>query len=324
MPSPNADPMQSAAQRSVEPGTARKFWLQVHMDVSADQAPLLELLFDSLGALSVTFGDAGNDPILEPEPGEVPLWQRTRVSALFEGEQDPSALRTLISQTLDQDLSGRLRFERLKDQAWERAWLKDFRPMVFGKRLWVGPGEQAPVAGEAVTVCLEPGLAFGTGTHPTTALCLQWLDAANVLGKTLIDYGCGSGILAIAALRLGAASAMAVDQDPQALEATRTNADRNGVSNRLSVHPGTHLPPGQADILLANILAGTLIALCDRLSARVKPGGTVVLSGILAEQAQAVSSAFDPCFQMQPPVAKQEWVLLEGHRKVDGRKMKPA
>jgi ribosomal protein L11 methyltransferase len=274
------------------------------MDVSADQAPLLELLFDSLGALSVTFGDAGNDPILEPGPGEVPLWQRTRVSALFEGEQDPSALRTLIGQTLDRDLSGRLRFERLKDQAWERAWL-------------IGPGEQAPVAGEAVTVCLEPGLAFGTGTHPTTALCLRWLDGANVLGKTLIDYGCGSGILAIAALRLGAASAMAVDQDPQALEATRTNAHRNGVSNRLSVHPSTRLPPGQADILLANILADTLIALCDRLSARVKPGGTIVLSGILAEQAQAVGSAFDRCFQMQPPVAKQEWVLLAGHRKLD-------
>ncbi len=198
MPSPDADTMEYATHCPIEAEAAPGSWLQIHMDVSSDQAPLLELLFDSLGALSVTFGDAGDEPILEPGPGDTPLWRHTRVTALFEGEKDPDALAELIEGTLPRDLSGRLRFERLQDQAWERAWLKDFHPMRFGERLWVCPEDRQPDTPEAVTVRLEPGLAFGTGTHPSTALCLQWLDSADLRGRTLIDYGCGSGILAIA------------------------------------------------------------------------------------------------------------------------------
>lgn len=324
MSSSHADPKESAAHRSIEAEAAPGSWLQLHMDVSSDQAPLLELLFDSLGALSVTFGDAGDEPILEPGPGDTPLWRHTRVTALFEGERDTDDLKQLIAQTLPQDLSGRLEFERLQDKPWERAWLENFHPMRFGKRLWVCPEGQQPDTDEAVTVRLEPGLAFGTGTHPSTALCLQWLDNADLVEQTLIDYGCGSGILAIAALRLGAASATAVDHDPQALQATRSNAERNDILDRLRIESSTHSRPGRTDILLANILAETLVGLCDWLSAAVKPGGTIVLSGILVQQAAEVSNAYNRHFEMQPPMMEQEWVLLEGHRRVDCRETHPA
>ena len=315
VPFTNAGQIESRIHDPVDSGEVPTDWLQLHMDTSADQAPILAILFENLGALSVTFGDAGDEPILEPAPGQTPLWHHTRITALFDGGRDADGLQDLLSRTLPGDLSGGLRFELLRDEPWERTWLKDFRPMAFGDRLRVVPGVQGSQADGAVTVCLEPGLAFGTGTHPTTAMCLRWLDHAEVAGKTLIDYGCGSGILAIAALQLGAASAMAVDRDPQALEATRNNAEKNGVLNRLSIHEGSSPPPEQADIVLANILSDTLIELCDPLSARVKAGGTIVLSGILEEQAGRVGSTFERSFEMRPPVVEQEWVLLEGQRK---------
>ncbi len=305
--SPTPDPADSEA--------APTGWLQLYIDASADEAPLVALVFENLGALSVTFGDAGDEPIFEPLPGQTPLWRHTRITALFGDQRNADTLRHQIRQALPGDLGSRLGLQRLQDEPWESAWLKDFGPMNFGSRLRVAPGKQTRETDSAVTVCLEPGLAFGTGTHPTTAMCLRWLDKTDLAGKTLIDYGCGSGILAIAALRLGAASAAAVDRDPQALEATRSNAQRNGVMNRLSLHDAARPPQGQADIVVANILSGTLIELCDLLTARVKPGGTIVLSGILAEQADAVGSAFQRSFEMGPPVMEEEWVLLAGHRK---------
>ncbi len=315
MPFSDAEQIESSAADPVDSEAAPTGWLQCQMDASADEAPILALLFENLGALSVTFDDAGDEPIFEPMPGQTPLWRRTRITALFDDRRNADTLRDRLRQALPGDLGSRLGFQRLQDEPWERAWLKDFGPMSFGNRLRVAPGEQTQETDNAVTLWLEPGLAFGTGSHPTTAMCLRWLDKTDLAGKTLMDYGCGSGILAIAALRLGAASAMAVDRDPQALEATRSNAQRNGVINRLSLHDAACPPQWQADIVVANILSGTLIELCDLLTARVKPGGTIVLSGILAEQADAVGSAFKGSFEMGPPVMEEEWVLLEGHRK---------
>ncbi|HEC15081.1 MAG TPA: 50S ribosomal protein L11 methyltransferase [Sedimenticola sp.] len=289
-------------------------WLQLSLTAAKEQAPLIEALFENMGALSVTLGDAGDEPILEPGPGESPLWRATRVTALFEGDRDPDQLRTLVNQSLNADVSRQLRLERLEDQAWERAWLEDFHPMRFGRRLWVCPAGRRPDADDALILELDPGLAFGTGTHPTTALCLEWLDGADLSGKTVIDFGCGSGILAVAALLLGADRAIATDHDPQALEATRANAGKNGVASRLTLLEPDQAPPVRGDILLANILAGTLIGLEPVLASRVKANGRIVLSGILTAQAAEVSRAFGRHFGMLPPQAREGWVALEGVR----------
>jgi len=289
-------------------------WLQLSLTTSKEQAPLIEVLFENMDALSVTLGDAGDDPILEPGLGETPLWQATQVTALFEGDRDPDSLRSLINQSLNSDVSRQLKIERLEDQAWERAWLADFHPMPFGSRLWVCPTGQQPKAENAIIMELDPGLAFGTGTHPTTALCLKWLDGVDLKNKTVIDFGCGSGILAVAALLLGAEQAIATDHDPQALQATLDNAKKNHVDSRLEIKEPNQMPPIQADILLANILAGTLIQLETLLASQVKPGGRIILSGILIEQANDVSQAFSTHFEMLPAIAQEEWVALEGTR----------
>jgi len=290
-------------------------WLQLSLTVPKEQAPLVEALFENMDALSVTLGDAGDDPILEPALGETPLWQATQVTALFEGKRDPDTLRSLINQSLNSDVSRQLKIERLEDQAWERAWLADFHPMRFGQRLWVCPTGQQPAADNAIVMELDPGLAFGTGTHPTTALCLRWLDSINLKNQTIIDFGCGSGILAVAALLLGAERAIATDHDPQALQATLDNARKNHVDSRLEIQEPSQMPSIQADILLANILAGTLIELKTVLASQVKPGGRIILSGILTEQADEVSQAFSSHFDMQPPATQGEWVALEGTRR---------
>ncbi len=288
-------------------------WLQILLTTAKAQAPLVEQLLEGLGALSVTLGDAGDNPLLEPAPGEQPLWEQIRITGLFPGDSDIEPLRQTLENGLAEQYA-RLEVERLEDQVWERVWLDSFRPMRFGKRLWICPDNLRPEEQDAVVVKLDPGLAFGTGTHPTTALCLAWLDGAAMTGKRIIDFGCGSGILAIAALRLGAELAIAVDHDPQALQATRDNAEKNGVLERLQVH-GSETPLEEAaDIVLANILAGTLIALQPILTAGVKPGGKLVLSGILEEQWQSVAAAFADAFTFAPPVMQEEWVLLEGTR----------
>jgi ribosomal protein L11 methyltransferase len=203
----------------------------------------------------------------------------------------------------------------LEDQVWERVWLEHFHPMQFGRRLWICPAGQRPAAQNAVIVELDPGLAFGTGTHPTTALCLEWLEGSDLAGNNLIDYGCGSGILAIAALRLGAANAIAVDHDPQALEATRDNAIKNGVHERLTVHLPADAPRQPSDLLVANILAGPLIELAPRLCGLLKPGGRFALSGILADQGAAVAAAYAPFATLGPRHQRDDWILLHGQIK---------
>lgn len=290
-------------------------WIQAHLTTGKDQAPLIELLFENLGALSTTLEDAEDEPLLEPKPGELPLWKRTRVSGLFEGDIDSDELRQRINQTLNRDVSRSLALEVLEDQAWERAWLDNFHAMPFGRRLWICPQGRHVEQDDAIIVELDPGLAFGTGTHPTTALCLSWLDRTPLEGLELIDFGCGSGILAVAALKLGARRVYAIDHDPQALQATAANAQKNGVLERLQLCDSTQLPEQPVDLVMANILAGTLIELKEPLTRLTRPGGRIVLSGILDEQARRVSDAYADVFHMQPPLQLEEWVLLEGRRK---------
>jgi ribosomal protein L11 methyltransferase len=289
-------------------------WLQAHLTVTKDQAPLIELLFENLGAVSVLLGDAADEPMLEPGPGETPLWSHTRVTGLFEGDTDADALRSAIAQALQAYLGARLELEVLEDREWERAWLDNFQPMRFGERLWVCPHGLAVDAEDAVVVRLDPGLAFGTGTHPTTALCLAWLDSADLTGKTLIDYGCGSGILAVAALKLGARQVIGVDHDPQALLATRDNAQANGVADRLTVLASDAPDPAPADIVLGNILANVLIELAPRLAPLVAGSGELVLSGILEEQWPAVAAAYADGLDFDQPTIKDGWVRLHARR----------
>ena len=292
-------------------------WIQVHYTTDKTQAAQIELLLEQLGAVSITLRDAADEALLEPAPGDSPLWQSTRVSGLFSEDTDMAQLRDQISRSLPLRRDGQLQLERLADQAWERAWLDDFQPMRFGEHLWVCPaGQRPPLGANDVVVDLDPGLAFGTGTHQTTALCLEWLDGADMKGKTVIDFGCGSGILAIAALKLGATLALAVDHDPQALQATRENARKNNVEERLQVADSSRLPTLGADLLLANILAGTLIELEPRLAAHTRTGGgTVLLSGLLRDQQAAVSAAYQTDFEIIGMATRDDWMLLEGRRR---------
>ncbi|HTN26214.1 MAG TPA: 50S ribosomal protein L11 methyltransferase [Burkholderiales bacterium] len=285
-------------------------FLQLTLSVgSADPTPFEDALL-AAGAASITLEDDADDPVLEPPPGSTPLWPRVRLKALFDSAADADALRALFPKA---------KFEHIADRAWEREWLKDFHPMRFGRRLWICPGGERPQRDEpAEAQCLlelDPGLAFGTGTHPTTALCLEWLDHASLRGKSTIDYGCGSGVLAIAALKLGAASSLAIDIDPQALLATRENAARNQVTERLTVALPDAAPRGQAEILLANILAEPLMELAPSFAERVAPGGSIVLSGILRGQAAPVASRYAAWFDMGPAVLREDWALLHGVRR---------
>jgi ribosomal protein L11 methyltransferase len=302
-------------------------FLQFTLDVGArDPAPWEDALFE-LGALSVTLLDAADDPVLEPAPGATPLWPTVVVRALFPVESNPDALRAGLQSTAAPDAASLARaasFETIADRAWEREWLKDFRPMRFGDRLWICPGGQRPdetvLAGADWTcVELDPGLAFGTGTHATTALCLGWLDSGAgswLEGSAVLDYGCGSGILAIAALKLGAGGATAVDIDPQALLATHGNADRNGVLERLrigSVESLAGTDPG-AGVVVANILAGPLVELAPRLAQLTRPGGRLALSGLLLEQVDAVTAAYLPWFDIALTGSREGWGILTGRR----------
>lgn len=287
-------------------------WLQLSIETTEEQAPLLELIFESLGALSVTLDDAGDQPLLEPVPGEVKIWRNTRVTGLFTGERDADDLRSDLNQALNTDITRTLHLEWLADRAWERVWLEDFKPMKFGGRLWICPNGQLPGKPDAVVVELDPGLAFGTGTHPTTALCLEWLDSCDLTGKTIIDYGCGSGVLAIAALQLGASRAIAVDYDTQAIQATLNNAHRNHVAERLQAYLPEQLPTITTEFLVANILARPLIELAPRLCRLLQANGEIALSGILQEQSDLVVSAYAECITLRTPKRSDEWVLLSG------------
>jgi ribosomal protein L11 methyltransferase len=268
------------------------------------------------GALAITFTDSRDDAVLEPAPGEVRLWPATRLQALYPASSDAAALATRLAHELEL-CAGRIGTQLLADRAWEREWLRDFHALRFGRRLWVCPGHEQVSESGAVVVRLDPGLAFGTGTHPSTALCLEWLDANLHPDARVIDYGSGSGVLGIAAALLGAAQVDAFDIDPQALLATAENAAANGLGARLVVRGATAQLPAQADVLLANILAGTLCELAAQFAARLGAGGRVVLAGILAEQAEAVACVYAPWFDIAPCGQREGWVALAGTRNSD-------
>jgi len=280
-------------------------------DVEAVEAALAEL-----GACSVTFLDRGDEPVLEPLPGEVRLWSDTLVRALFDAAIDREACLRRLAAALGPGIVTGARVHEVPDQAWERAWMSGWTSRSFGPRLWVCPTDAAaPDDPDAVVVRLDPGLAFGTGTHATTALCLEALAGLDLGGRRIVDYGCGSGILAIAALKLGAAHAVCVDIDPQALLATRDNAIRNGVSERLETL-GADAPLTPADAVVANILAAPLLELRPRLTALVKPGADLVLSGILKSQADGVAAAYSDAFDRQRWTHREDWSCIHAVRRL--------
>ena len=290
-------------------------WLQAHLTVDKSRAPLIELLFENLGAVAVTLGDAGDEPMLEPGPGETPLWQATQVSGLFGGDTDPDDLRSQVNHALAGDASRDLRIEHLAERDWERAWMDRFQPMRFGRRLWIRPSGSEIDQQDAVVIDLDPGLAFGTGTHPTTALCLEWLDGQDLVGQRLLDFGCGSGVLAIAAIKLGAHHAIAVDHDPQAVLATRDNAQRNRVGDRISVVHSADFAPQAVDLVVANILANVLIDLAQPIQDMLKTDGRLLLSGILCDQVDAVMQAYADGIDFDPIESRQDWGLLAGTKR---------
>jgi ribosomal protein L11 methyltransferase len=286
-------------------------WLQVFVITDKANAETVCDALDTLGAVSVSLKDAADEPLLEPAPGEHPVWQTVQLSAIFPSDSDPERLKRRLQCVLH-DPEADISIESLADQDWSETWRRDFHAMQFGSRLWVCPAHESPPDPNAVVVDMDPGLAFGTGTHATTAMCLEWLDVHPPEGLRVIDYGCGSGILAIAACKLGARDVTAVDIDPQAIQATQENARRNVVALR-AVLPG-ELDAAPADLLLANILANPLIELAGVLKGLVKPGRCIVMTGILAEQAEAVMTAYHCSFVFDEPVRRDEWVLLVGRR----------
>ena len=287
-------------------------WRQFVMNLEALEPDRVEEILQRHGAQSVTLTDAGDNPVLEPAPGETPLWTDTLVTALFTAEADFDSLCRDLRQTLDLDELPAHHIESLADRVWEREWLKDFGPMQFGRRLWIVPGDIDLDAPDAVVIRLDPGLAFGTGTHATTALCLEWLEQIDLNGKTVLDFGCGSGILSVAALKLGAAFVNAVDIDLQAITATRQNAARNDVSDALRAETTIDRDTSQFDIVVANILAATVSEYAEFICKQLKPGGLLALSGILSEQAEEVANVYRRQIDFEPVVAQDNWVRLAG------------
>ena len=288
-------------------------YLELSFDLDQQTPEAAEAACIRSGALAVTFSDASDDPVLEPLPGEMRLWRRTRLQALFDARIADAALIATLAGAVGID-PAELQARAVADRVWEREWLRDFHAMRFGRRLWVSPRHEQPDDADAIVVRLDPGLAFGTGTHATTAMCLTWLDGAQLHERTVIDYGCGSGVLAIAALKLGARHACAFDIDPQALLATCENAADNGVGDRLTVCCEAKALPVGADIVLANILAETLIALREPLARLPRPGGQWLLSGILASQQAEVIRAFRPWSELACTARLDGWVALSGVR----------
>ena len=295
-------------------------WRQFVMNLDKLDPAVVEDLLLAAGACSVTLTDAGDDPVLEPGPGETPLWANTRITGLFEGDADLDDLPARLQQALGIPALPAWRLEDLADRAWEREWLRDFGPMRFGRRLWICPSGSDVTDAEAVVVHLDPGLAFGTGTHPTTALCLEWLDGLALQGKAMLDYGCGSGVLAIAALKLGCERALAMDIDPQAVIATRQNAADNGVAGRLQVLGSPAAISGRFEVVVANILAGPLVEFADSITSTLADRGMLALSGVLCEQATDVMAAYAPWIEFDEPVFREQdgqvWSRLTGTRRI--------
>lgn len=289
-------------------------WLQISFDLTSAQTDTLTAVLEELGAQAVTMQSADGDSLFDQVDETPSLWARTRMSALFDADTDMPLILARAGERVYPQALPPHHIELIADQDWSRAWMDRFQPLRFGRRLWVVPSWLAPPDPSGVNIILDPGMAFGTGTHPTTALCLRWLDRTDMAGCSVIDYGCGSGILAIAAARLGAKPVYAVDIDPQCLAVTRENARQNDVERQLQVGSAEVLDCPATDVLLANILAGPLVQLAPRLSALVRPGGSIVLSGLLAEQIDVCLAAYGPSFTMDPAQIEGDWAMLAGRR----------
>lgn len=289
-------------------------WLQLIIPTNERSADQISDTLMEHGAVSVTLQDMQDQPVLEPTPGTTPMWSQTRVVGLFDANED---LKQVI-KNVEQQLKTKIpvwKAEQLEDKDWVRAWMDEFKPMQFGEKLWVVPSTFEPPHSEAANILLDPGLAFGTGTHPTTSMCLEWLDANPPVGKDVIDFGCGSGILAIAALLLGAKHAEAIDLDPQALIATRVNAEKNQVAEKIKTYLPNEFITQPSPLLLANILASPLIELAPYFKELTQAKSQIVLSGILAEQADAVLAAYQGAFDIKIWKQQDDWVCLAGMRK---------
>ncbi|HET8817221.1 MAG TPA: 50S ribosomal protein L11 methyltransferase [Pseudidiomarina sp.] len=289
-------------------------WIQLTVAGSEQAAPHIGELLEEHGAVAVTYRDAQDNPIFEPPRGEAVYWHETLITGLFDAESDLKPVLTALQASSHFPSGFDYKTDGLEDKDWEREWMDNFHPIRFGQRLWVCPSWRDIPDPNAVNILLDPGMAFGTGTHPTTALCLTWLDGHDLKGKTVVDFGCGSGILAIAALLLGAERAIGIDIDQQALIASRDNAQRNGVADRLEVYLPNQQPELQADIVLANVLAGPLQDLSNVISAYVGQQGDLVMSGILERQVPAVQAAYADSFTFSPTQMSAEWAMLHARR----------
>lgn len=291
-------------------------WQEITFELESAKVAEYEDALLFLGALSITLRDAAEQPLLEPGPGETPVWDRALLTAMFDGEVEPSEIVQQLKELLQLSSVPAYHAGELEDREWRRAWMDYFRPMQFGHRLWICPsGYERPQQADAVIVDLDPGLAFGTGSHPTTALCMQWLDAHDLQGKVMVDFGCGSGILAIAAARLGAEVVYAIDNDPQALQATRDNALLNHVDAIVQVREAKDIASASVDIVIANILLEPLLALKHEFHRMLKPSAQLVLSGLLVEQQQILEDAYGELFVFNACEPMQEWLRLDATRR---------
>jgi len=319
---PRTEPQRTYSMRGFEYGTdvakAHKVhyercamsWVQLRIIANRENSESIEDALLTAGAVSVTLQDDADQPILEPEVGTNPLWDNMQITGLFMMGMDTELATTRTESALGHALPQH-RWEILEDKDWEREWMKHYQPIQCGERLWITPSWLEPPEPDAVNLMLDPGLAFGTGTHPTTFLCLQWLDSVDLTGKTVIDYGCGSGILGIAALLLGAEKVIAVDNDPQALIAARDNTERNGLEReQLLTYLPHETPTEQADIVVANILAAPLISLAPIISGLTKSGGELCMAGLIEHQQDDVREPYLSQFEFSPSCQKEEWVRL--------------
>jgi ribosomal protein L11 methyltransferase len=292
-------------------------WQQLKIQIIPEHVDFIEPQLLAAGAVSITYLDAEDQPVFQEELDSTPLWDSLVLCALFEEDTELGELLSWLGSNASIVNRASLEVEKIEDQAWERSWMDNFSAMQFGEKLWICPSWQEPPDPTATNIMLDPGLAFGSGSHATTALCLQWLATQDLQGKDIVDYGCGSGILAIAAALLGAQSVEGVDNDPQAVLATNDNCERNGL---LQGRVGTFLPeeydsistPESVDILLANILAAPLLSLASKFASLVKPHGSIVLSGLLAEQADAITEVYSEWFEMSAAVQREDWIRLSG------------
>ena len=288
-------------------------WIQIRLYATAKTANKLSNMLMGQGAQAVTYMDAHDNPVYEPLPGETKLWGETMVTGLFDAEVDPAPIIAFFQRHFGKQMPYKV--EQLEDKDWVREWMDHFHPMQFGERLWICPSWRDVPNPDAVNVMLDPGLAFGTGTHPTTALCLQWLDGLDLAGKTVVDFGCGSGILGIAALKLGAARVIGIDIDPQAIQASRDNAERNGVADQIELYlPADQPQDVEADVVVANILAGPLRELAPLIAGHGKAGSLMALSGVLESQAPELETIYGQWFEMDPTAVKEEWCRLSGRK----------